>query len=187
VPIFKNDAEKSTVMPVADRVFAQIKSAGLRVKFDDREETPGFKFNDWEMRGVPVRIEIGPKDVEKNSVALARRDRPGKAGKSFVSQDGLVEAIRALMDDIHSSLLTQAESFLAGNIREANTWDQMKEAVQDGWALVPLVDDPDVDAKLKEELQVTNRNFPLEQTPGEWKCVVTGRTVTERALVGKAY
>jgi len=187
VPIFKNDAEKSAVMPVADRIFAQIKSSGMRVKLDDREETPGFKFNDWEMRGVPVRIEIGPKDVEKNSVALARRDRPGKAGKSFVSQDGLVEAIRALMDDIHSSLLTQAESFLAGNIREANTWDEMKEAVQDGWALVPLVDDPDVDAKLKEELQVTNRNFPLEQTPGEWKCVVTGRTVTERALVGKAY
>jgi prolyl-tRNA synthetase len=187
VPIFKNDAEKSTVMPVADRVFAQIKAAGVRVKFDDREETPGFKFNDWEMRGVPVRVEIGPKDVEKNSVALARRDRPGKAGKSFVSQDGLVEAIRTLMDDIHAAMLTQAETFLTANIREANTWDEMQEAVQDGWALVPLVDDPEVDAVLKEKLQVTNRNFPFEQAPGEWKCVVTGRTVTERALVGRAY
>lgn len=187
VPIFKNDAEKSAVMPVADRIFAQIKSSGMRVKLDDREETPGFKFNDWEMRGVPVRIEVGPKDVEKNSVAMARRDRPGKAGKSFVSQDGLVEAIRALMVDIHASLHAQAEAFLKANIREANTWEEMKAAVQDGWALVPLLDDPAVDAKLKEELQITSRNFPFEQTPGEWKCVVTGEIVRERALVGKAY
>jgi prolyl-tRNA synthetase len=187
VPIFKNDAEKSAVQPVADRIFAQIKASGIRVKFDDREETPGFKFNDWEMRGVPVRVEIGPKDVEKNSVALARRDRPGKAGKSFVSQDGLVEAIRTLMEEIHTSLHSQAEAHLMGNIREANTYAEMKEAVQDGWALVPLLDDPAVDAKLKEELQVTNRNFPLEQAPGEWKCVITGETVRERALVGKAY
>jgi prolyl-tRNA synthetase len=187
VPIFKNDAEKSAVQPVADRIFAQIKASGIRVKFDDREETPGFKFNDWEMRGVPVRVEIGPKDVEKNSVALARRDRPGKAGKSFVSQDGLVEAIRTLMEEIHTSLHSQAEAHLMGNIREANTYAEMKEAVQDGWALVPLLDDPAVDAKLKEELQVTNRNFPLEQAPGEWKCVITGETVHERALVGKSY
>ncbi|MCX6017854.1 MAG: proline--tRNA ligase [Chloroflexi bacterium] len=187
VPIFKNDTEKSVVLPVADRIFAQIKASGIRVKFDDREETPGFKFNDWEMRGVPVRVEIGPKDVDKNSVALARRDRPGKAGKSFVSQDGLVEAIRALMEEIHASLHTQAEAHLMGNIREANTYAEMKEAVQDGWALVPLLDDPAVDAKLKEELQVTNRNFPLEQAPGEWKCVITGETVHERALVGKSY
>jgi prolyl-tRNA synthetase len=120
-------------------------------------------------------------------VALARRDRPGKAGKSFVSQDGLVEAIRTLMEEIHTSLHSQAEAHLMGNIREANTYAEMKEAVQDGWALVPLLDDPAVDAKLKEELQVTNRNFPLEQAPGEWKCVITGETVHERALVGKSY
>jgi prolyl-tRNA synthetase len=187
VPIFKNDGEKGTVMATVDRVFKTLKDAGIRVKVDDREETPGFKFNDWEMRGVPVRVEIGPKDVEKNSVALARRDMPGKAGKSFVSQDGLADAIKALMEQIHTSLHTQADAFLKSNIREVDSYDALKEAVQDGWALVPLKDDKAVDLKIKEDMQATNRNFPFGQTPGEWKCVVTGETVTERALVAKAY
>ena len=88
VPIYKNDAEKSKVMEVADRVFKELKDAGIRIKMDDRDNvSSGFKFNDWEMRGVPVRVEIGPKDVEKGSVALARRDKPGREGKSFVSAD----------------------------------------------------------------------------------------------------
>ena len=79
VPIFKNDEEKSKVMEVADRIFKELKAAGIRIKMDDRDNvSSGFKFNDWEMRGVPVRIEIGPKDVEKGSVALARRDKPGQ-------------------------------------------------------------------------------------------------------------
>ena len=85
VPIFKNDDEKSMVMPVVERLSQELKS--FRIKVDDREGlTPGFKFNDWEMRGVPLRIEVGPKDVEKGTVALARRDMPGKPGKSFVPQ-----------------------------------------------------------------------------------------------------
>jgi len=187
VPIYKNDDEKSRVMAVVDVVFRALKVAGIKVKLDDRDETPGFKFNDWEMRGVPVRVEIGPKDVANNSVALARRDVPGKAGKIFTPQEGLADKIKALFEDIHATLLRQAEAFLAANIREANTWDELKAAVQDGWALTPLADDPAVDAKLKEELQVTNRNFPLDQAPGEWKCVVTGKTVSERALVSRAY
>ena len=187
VPIFKSDAEKSVVMTVADRIFAQLKAAGIKVKLDDREETPGFKFNDWEMRGVPVRVEIGPKDVEKNSVALARRDVPGKAGKIFVPQDGLVERIKTLMDEIHASLLGQADAFLKSNIREVDSYAALKDAVQEGWALAPLTDDPAVDAKIKEDMQATNRNYPYDQAPGEWTCVVTGQKVTERALVSKAY
>jgi prolyl-tRNA synthetase len=194
VPIYKNDDEKTKVMEASERVFATLKAAGLRIKFDDRDETPGFKFNDWEMRGVPVRVEIGPKDVAKNSVALARRDlapgkseATGKAGKSFVPQDGLSERVRALLDEIHNSLHSQADAFLKSNIREVNSYAELKEAVQVGWALVPLTDDPAVDAKIKEDTQATNRNFPLGQAEGEWNCVVTGQKVTERALVGKAY
>jgi prolyl-tRNA synthetase len=187
VPIFKSDAEKSIVMETIDRVFKTLKAAGLRVKVDDREETPGFKFNDWEMRGVPLRIEIGPKDVEKNSVALARRDMPGKPGKSFVAQDGLVDSVHKILAEIGTSLHAQADAFLKANVHEVNSYDDLKNAVQDGWALVPLKDDKAVDAKIKEDLQATNRNFPQDQAPGEWKCVVTGETVTERALVAKAY
>ncbi len=187
VPIYKNDAEKASVFEAADRVFASLKAAGLRVKFDDRDETPGFKFNDWEMRGVPVRVEIGPKDVANNSVALARRDMPGKAGKMFVPQAGLDERIKLLLNEIQASLHQQAKAFLHGNIHTCNTWDEVREAVQDGWALAPLLDDPAVDARIKDEMQATNRNFPFEQEAGEWKCVATGQLVRERALIGKAY
>ena len=91
IPIYKNDAEKTKVMEAADRISKSLKAAGLRIRLDDREEvTPGFKYNDWEMRGVPLRVEVGPRDVEKGSVALARRDIPGKDGKSFVSQENLL-------------------------------------------------------------------------------------------------
>src|SRR6266542_7065215 len=97
VPIYKNDAEKSKVMEVADRVFLELKAAGIRIKMDDRDNvSSGFKFNDWELRGVPVRVEVGPKDVEKGSVALARRDRPGREGKTFVSQTGLATTVSEL-------------------------------------------------------------------------------------------
>jgi len=187
VPIYRNDAEKSVVMETAARVFKTLKDAGLRVKLDDREETPGFKFNDWEMRGVPARVEIGPKDVANHSVALARRDVPGKPGKAFVPQDGLPERVIALLDEIQAGLLKQATAFRDANIREVNTYDELKAAVEDGFALAPVVDDPEVDAKIKEETKATNRNFPLDQAEGEWKCIITGKPVRERALFARAY
>ena len=90
VPIFKTDEEKAQVLDAARKVSAALVAAGIRVRTDERDGvSPGFKFNDWEMRGVPLRIEIGPKDVAKGSVVLARRDKPGKEGKSFVPQEGL--------------------------------------------------------------------------------------------------
>jgi prolyl-tRNA synthetase len=92
VPIYKNDDERSRVMPVVESVHQQLES--FRVKVDDRTEvTPGFKFNDWELRGVPVRIEIGPKDVEKGSVMVSRRDIPGRDGKQIISQDNLAASM----------------------------------------------------------------------------------------------
>src|SRR5512143_813938 len=106
IPIYKNDAEKAKVMEVADLTFRELKAAGIRIKLDDREEvTPGFKYNDWELRGVPLRIEVGPRDVEKGSVALARRDKPGREGKSFVPQENLAAAVSELLAAIQTALL----------------------------------------------------------------------------------
>ena len=119
VPIYKAEEEKIKVMEVADKVFAELKAAGIRIKMDDREEvTPGFKYNDWEMRGVPLRIEVGPKDVEKDSVALARRDVLGRAGKSFVSQDNLTATVTDMLADIQASMLKQATEFRDANIHD---------------------------------------------------------------------
>ncbi len=88
VPIYRNDTEKAQVMPVVERISRELTESSFRIKLDDRTEvTPGFKFNDWELRGVPLRLEIGPKDVQNNSVMSARRDQPGKQGKK-ISQPG---------------------------------------------------------------------------------------------------
>ncbi len=86
-----------------------LRDAGIRVKIDDRDNlSPGFKFNDWELRGVPTRVEIGPRDLEKNSVALARRDILGREGKQFVSQQGLAATISDLLEEIQQNLLDRA-------------------------------------------------------------------------------
>ena len=119
VPIYKNDEERSKVMPVVEKIRTQLGS--LRVKVDDRTEvTPGFKFNDWEMRGVPLRLEIGPKDVEKDSVMAARRDIPGREGKSFLPQENILEAVNDLLIKIHESLLDRARNFRNSQIGRAH-------------------------------------------------------------------
>src|SRR5512133_28301 len=158
VPIFRDDAEKSQVMPVVDRISRELSSAGLRVKVDDRENlTPGFKFNDWEMRGVPLRIEIGPKDVQKGSVALARRDRPGKAGKSFVSQDQLTAQVADLLADIQKSMLERAIAYRDEHIYDPKDYEEMKEVLKNGWAFTWWCGSADCEAKVKEDTKATTR------------------------------
>jgi prolyl-tRNA synthetase len=119
IPIFRSDVEKSLVLETVERVSRELRNAGIRFKVDDREEvTPGRKYYDWEMRGIPLRIEIGPKDVEKNSVALARRDKPGKEGKSFVSQENLVAIISEMLATIQTSMLERATEFRDSHIHD---------------------------------------------------------------------
>ncbi len=188
IPIYKNDAEKGKVMDVADRVFSELKAAGIRVKLDDREEvTPGFKYNDWELRGVPLRIEIGPRDVEKNSVALARRDMPGKAGKQFVPQAGLAAAVTAMLNEIQASLLANATAFRDANIHEPKDYEDLKQIVQDGWAFAWWCGSAECEAKVKEDTKATTRNIPLEQPEGSGTCVVCGKKAEQKVYFARAY
>jgi prolyl-tRNA synthetase len=189
VPIYKSDAEKSKVMEAADRIFAQLKAAGIRLKMDDREGvTPGFKFNDWELRGVPVRIEIGPKDVEKGSVALARRDVPGRDGKSFVPQANLAATVSSLLSDIHDSMLKRAIEFRDANIHDPGNYDEFKEAVANGWAFSWWCGDKECEAKIKEDTRATARCIPLDTQPGgTGTCIVCGRDADKKVLFGRAY
>ncbi len=189
VPIYKNDAEKGKVMEVADRIFKELKAAGIRLKMDDRDNvSSGFKFNDWEMRGVPVRVEIGPKDVEKGSVALARRDRPGKEGKSFVSQDGLVGTINDLLVDIQASLLKRATEFRDANIHEPKEYEDLKKIVADGWAFAYWCESRECEAKVKEDSRATTRNIPFDHQPDkEGTCIVCGKPSKRKVYFAKAY
>jgi len=188
VPIFKKDDEKIKVMEVAERIFAEFKAAGIRVKMDDRDNlSSGFKFNDWEMRGVPVRVEIGPKDVEKNSVALARRDKPGKEGKVFVPQAGLADAVAALLVEIQATLLKRATDFRDANIHAPKDYDDLKQIVQDGWALSYWCESKECEAKVKADAQATTRNIPFEQPAEEGVCIVCGKPSKRKVYFARAY
>ncbi len=188
VPIFKNEAEKSKVMETADRVFTELKAAGIRVKMDDRDNvSAGYKFNDWEMRGVPLRIEIGPKDVDKGSAVLARRDVPGRDGKSFVPQTNLAAAVGSLLEEIQSALLKRATEYRDANIKAPQTYDELKDAVADGWAFSWWCESRECEAKVKEDTKATTRVIPFDQPEGEGKCVVCGKPTKKKVYFAKAY
>lgn len=188
VPIFRKDEEKVVVMEAVERINQELVAAGVRVKVDDRENlSPGFKFNDWELRGVPTRIEIGPRDVQKNSVALARRDVPGRDGKQFVSQDGLAQTVVDLLVEVQQSLLDRATKFRDENTHDVATYDDFKEAIQTGFARVWWAGDNDDETRVKEETKATIRCFPLDQPEGEGVCFLTGKPADKVAIFGRAY
>ena len=188
VPIFKTPEEKAKVMEVANRIFAELKAAGIRLKMDDRDNVSfGFKFNDWEMRGVPVRIEVGPKDVEKGSVAIARRDRPGKEGKSFVPQAGLDLTVSGLLVEIQDSLLKRATEFRDANIHDPKDYDELKKVVANGWAFSYWCESRECETKVKEEAKATTRNIPFNQPDKEGTCIVCGKPSKRKVYFAKAY
>jgi prolyl-tRNA synthetase len=188
VPIFKTDEEKASVMEAARKIRSELVAADIRVKIDEREgSSPGFKFNDWEMRGVPLRIELGPKDVAKSSVVLARRDRPGKEGKAFVAQAGVVDAVTKLLAEIQQALFDRALAFRKSRTYEPKDYGEFKTAVEQGFALSHWCGNADCEAKIKEETKATMRCIPLEQSGDPGKCISCGQPAKERAIFAKAY
>jgi prolyl-tRNA synthetase len=186
VPIYRDDQEKSVVVPVVQRVRQELSS--FRVHVDARTEvTPGFKFNDWELRGVPLRIEIGPKDVQKGMVALARRDMPGKSGKSFMPQEQLASRVGDLLADIHATLFERARKFRDDHIFDPKDYTELMEVVQNGWALSWWCGKTGCEAKIKEESKATIRCIPLNQTEGSGRCIRCGEPATQKAYFAKAY
>ena len=186
IPIYKNDEERGKVIPVVEKVQQMLTE--FRLKVDDRTEvTPGFKFNHWEMRGVPLRIEIGPKDVEKGSVALARRDIPGRDGKQFVSQEGLAAVVSNLLKDIQAAMLEKARAFRDANIHEPKDYAELNTIVQNGWALAHWCGSVDCEARVKEDTKATIRCIPLENGQGKGKCIVCGQPAEQKAYFAKSY
>lgn len=188
VPIYKNDEEKSLVLPVVEHIKDQLRSAGLRIKLDDREGvTPGFKFNDWEMRGVPLRIEVGPKDLAKGTITLSRRDIPGKAGKSFVSQDNITAKVERLFRVIQQSILDRATKVRNANIHDPQDYSELKEVLKDGWAYSWWCGDSACEAKVKEDTKATIRCIALEQNVGTGRCIVCGEIADKKVYIARAY
>ena len=188
IPIFRTDEERARVMETAQRVRAELVAANIRVKTDERDGlTPGFKFNDWEMRGVPLRVEIGPKDVANGTVALARRDKPGKEGKSFVEQKGLIDAVNETLRGVQESLHQRALAFRNANTHETKDYAQFKTIVEKGFALSYWCGRRECEAQIKENTKATTRCIPSEQTGGGGFCIRCGQPAKEKAIFAKAY
>ncbi len=186
VPIYKNDEEKTRVLDVVERL--RLELSDFRLHVDNRSElTPGFKFNDWELRGVPLRIEIGPKDVEKGTVALARRDIPGRDGKAFVPQSQISTQVGDLLKDIQSALLARALAFRQANTHEVTDYGELSGVVQDGWANAWWCGSAACEAKVKEDTKATTRCIPLDQPGGQGVCAVCGEPAMQKVIFSRAY
>jgi prolyl-tRNA synthetase len=196
VPIYKTDEEKASVLKTAKDLKAQLSKANLRVALDEREGfSPGWKFNDWEMRGVPVRVELGPKDVAKQAAMLARRDKPGREGKVSAPLADLAGTIEKLLADIHQSLYDKALAFRRANTYMPATLDDFKKAVEFGFAFAYWCGSGECEEKVKEETRATMRCIPLDpaavmgttgaEDPGV--CVYCQKPAKHRAIFARAY
>ncbi len=179
---------KETVLPKCEEIAAQLKAAGIRVKLDaDESQTPGWKFSEYEMRGVPLRLEIGPKDIEKSSVFAARRDTRVKAS---IPMEGLTDAIKALLDEIQKSLLDRARTFRDEHTSKVDGYDELKAAMagRPGFVIAPWCEEAQCEADIKAETQATIRNIPFgyEQAPGK-PCIKCGKPAKVSAWFAKAY
>jgi prolyl-tRNA synthetase len=188
VPISKTDEEKKTVFDAARKLKTELVKADIRVTLDEREgQSPGWKFNDWEMRGVPLRVELGPKDVAKQSAILARRDRPGKEGKISASLADLPATIQKLLVEIQQSLHDKALAYRKSNTHDTKNYEELKKAVENGFAYSFWCGSGECEAKIKEETRATMRCIPLEQDSAQGKCVYCNKSSTTRAIFARAY
>jgi prolyl-tRNA synthetase len=189
VPIWRDETQKTLVLENVESIKKQL-SPQFRVHVDTRDNlTPGWKFNEWELKGVPLRIEIGPKDIEKNQVVLARRDILGRAGKIHTSLDnGLVTKIAQLLNDIQDSLLTKARQFREDNTHRPKDYDHLAEIVTEGWAFAWWCGNKACEMKIKEDTKATSRCIPLEQDTSETGyCIVCGEQAKERTIFARAF
>jgi len=186
IPPRKGDWNES-VLPKAREVVQTLRGAGVRVHLDDRDtQQPGFKYADWEMRGVPLRLEIGPKDVEKDQCVLVRRD---SREKSFVPLASVAEQARGLLTSIQDGLLDRARRFVADNTTRVSTYDEFKRVMADkrGFIVTGWCRAADCEAKIKEETKATVRVIPIEGTPAAGACVRCGQASSSEVYFAQAY
>ena len=187
VPIWRKNRQRTEVLEAAEKLYRRLQGV-VRIKLDDREGfSPGWKYNDWEMRGVPLRLEFGPRDIANEQVMVARRDVPGREGKTILPLAGLEETLPALLAEVQAAIYQKALDFRESHTWDVKTADEFKEAVQRGFARAWWAGDSDDEARLKDETKATIRCIPLEQSDGSGNCFYTGREAREVAIFGRAY
>ena len=187
VPIYKG-SEKKDVLDAKGKLFAQqLKAAGISVKFDDNDNArPGWKFAEYEMKGVPIRIALGLRDLENNTVEVARRDTKEKIS---MSMDGLTEKIVQLLDDIQEQMYNKALAYRKDHITKADSWEEFEKLLDEKGGFISAHWDgtPETEEAIKDKSKATIRCIPLDNPQEQGKCILTGKPSTERVLFARAY
>jgi prolyl-tRNA synthetase len=187
VPIFKGEEQKQLIDEKVTTLMQELKTAGVRGKYDDNDNNrPGWKFAEYEMKGVPVRIAIGARDLANNVVEVARRDTKEKMS---VSIDGLSDSIINLLDNIQSAIYTKAKNFREQRIAKADSWDEFVKLLDEkpGFISAHWDGTGETEDKIKELTKATIRCIPLDNLKEEGKCILTGNASVERVLFARAY
>ena len=187
VPIYKGQEQLQSISSVADKIKKELTKAGISVKYDDRDNfKPGYKFNDYELKGVPLRIAIGPRDIEKKVVELARRDT---LEKKIVPLEGLVDHIQIVLNEIQNNLFTKALNFREEHITEVDNFDEFKSVLSSkgGFLSAHWDGTPETEEAIKKQTKATIRCIPLTEIQSEGKCVYSGKPSLKRVLFAKAY
>ncbi|WP_029035529.1 proline--tRNA ligase [Salinimicrobium terrae] len=187
VPIYKGEEQLDQISEVANKLAADLREEGISVKYDDRDtQKPGWKFAQYELQGVPVRIAIGPKDLEKGSVELARRDT---LSKEFVAQTEVVEKVKGLMNEIQESLHSKARAFRDEHITQVDDFEEFKKVLKDKGGFISAHWDgtSETENKIKEQTKATIRLIPFDGDKEEGTCIFSGKPSAGRVLFAKAY
>ena len=186
VPIFRKPEQLEAIREKADLIVAALKSRNISVKFDDRDTyKPGYKFAEWELKGVPVRLAIGPRDLENGTVEVARRDT---LEKEVLQLEDIDEKIEHLLEKIQDNIFRKAFNFRDENTFIVDTWDEFKERVEKGGFVLAHWDGtPETEQKIKDETKATIRLIPIDGKTEEGKCIFTGNTSKQRVVFAKAY
>jgi prolyl-tRNA synthetase len=187
IPIFRKEGERELVMEKADAYFAALKKLGISVKVDDRDNmTPGFKYAEYELKGVPVRIAIGPRDVQNGTVEVARRDTKEKM---VLQAADLEHKIPHLLEQIQQNIFQKALDYRTEHIHAVNTWEEFMDALDNKTGFVSAHWDgsSETEEKIKEISKATIRCIPLNNPQENGKCILTGNPSKERVLFARAY
>jgi prolyl-tRNA synthetase len=187
VPIYKGEEQKVLLDEKVHAMVASFKAAGIRVKYDDSDnQRPGWKFAEYELKGVPVRIAVGPRDLENNQVEIARRDTKEK---TTVSMDGITETVSQLLLDIQSNLFNRAKKYRDEHITKVDRWEDFIATLDTKAGFVSAHWDgtPETEDKIKEMTKATIRCIPLNNEQEAGTCILTGQPSTQRVLFARAY
>ncbi len=186
VPIYKSEEQFNAISEKANEIMNALKNKGISVKFDDRDtHKPGWKFAEYELKGVPVRLGIGPRDLENGTVELARRDT---LSKEVVHLDGIESHIEFVLEDIQHNLFKKAQERTKQNTHEANSWDEFKAKIEDGGFVLAHWDGTaETEDKIKEETKATIRCIPLDSKHEPGQCILSGKPSERKVIFAKAY